>query len=68
MKGIAQTLKGFDAYFKNSAGPEIRSKIKGLSMELTALNNSTINSSQYLADYISYVEEQEQMKKLGITE
>lgn len=68
MKGIAQTLKGFDAYFKNSAEPEIRSKIKGLSMELTALNNSAINSSQYLADYISYVEEQEQMKKLGITE
>ncbi|MDE6068155.1 MAG: hypothetical protein K2F89_04280, partial [Treponemataceae bacterium] len=60
-------LKGFDTYFKNSSPPEIRPKIKGLAMELTALNNSTINTSQYLAEYISYVEEQEQMKRLGIT-
>ncbi|MBD5440498.1 MAG: hypothetical protein HDR33_05715 [Treponema sp.] len=67
MKNIAQILKGFDTYFKNSSPPEIRPKIKGLAMELTALNNSTINTSQYLAEYISYVEEQEQMKKLGIT-
>ena len=67
MKNIAQILKGFDTYFKNSSPPEIRPKIKGLAMELTALNNSTINTSQYLAEYISYVEEQEQMKRLGIT-
>ena len=67
MKNIAQILKGFDTYFKNSSTPEIRPKIKGLAMELTALNNSTINTSQYLAEYISYVEEQEQMKRLGIT-
>lgn len=59
-------LKGFDDYFKNNAPAEKRSKIKGLSMELMALKNNLVNTNQRRADYISYVEEQEQMKKLGI--
>ena len=59
-------IKGFDDYFKNNAPAEKRSKIKGLSMELMALKNNLVNTNQRRADYISYVEEQEQMKKLGI--
>ena len=59
-------LKAFDDFFKNNTSPEKRSKIKGLSMEIMAIKNNLVNTNQRRADYISYVEEQEQMKKLGI--
>lgn len=68
IQNISVTLKALDTYFKNSTVPEIRSKIRGLSMELTTLKNCTINTNQYIADYTANVEEQEQMKKLGISE
>lgn len=60
-------LKAFDDFFKNNAKAENRSKIKGLSMEIMALKNNLVNTNQRRAEYVSYVEEQEQMKKLGIT-
>lgn len=59
-------LKAFDDFFKNNAPADKRSKIKGLSMELMAIKNNIVNTNQKRAEYISYVEEQEQMKKLGI--
>ena len=37
-------------------------------MELTSLKNVIVKTNQHRADYASIVEEQEQMKKLGITE
>lgn len=66
LQKISILLKAFDDYFKNNASPEKRSKIKGLSMELMALKNNSVNTNQRRAEYISYVEEQEQMKKLGL--
>ncbi len=59
-------LKAFDDFFKNNAPADKRSKVKGLSMELMAIKNNSVNTNQRRAEYISYVEEQEQMKKLGI--
>ena len=35
-------------------------------MELMAIKNNSVNTNQRRAEYISYIEEQEQMKKLGI--
>ena len=63
---IQVLLKAFDDFFKNNAPAEKRSKVKGLSMELMAIKNNSVNTNQRRAEYISYVEEQEQMKKLGI--
>ena len=37
-------------------------------MELTSLKNTIINTNQHRANYIALVEEQNQMKKLGITD
>lgn len=65
---LSSLLKAFDDHFKQAPAVENRSKIKGISMELTIIKNNLINTNQHRADYISYVEEQEQMKKLGITD
>ncbi len=66
LQKISILLKALDDYFKNNTPVEKRSKIKGLSMELMALKNNMINTNQRRAEYISYIEEQEQMKKLGL--
>ena len=66
LQKISILTKAFDDYFKNSAPAEKRSKIKGLSMELMALKNNSVNTNQRRAEYISYMEEQEQLKKLGL--
>lgn len=61
-------LSALDDYFKNNAAPMNRGKIKGIKMELTSLKNIIVKTNQYRAEYTSIVEEQEQMKRLGITE
>lgn len=66
LQKISIILKALDDYFKNNAPVEKRSKIKGLSMELMVLKNNMVNTNQRRAEYISYIEEQEQMKKLGL--
>ncbi|MBQ0003194.1 MAG: hypothetical protein KBT21_06620 [Treponema sp.] len=60
-------LNSFDEYFKASANNEDKKNIKGLKMELTSLKNTIVNTNQHRADYISFVEEQNQLQKLGIS-
>ena len=59
-------LGALDEYFKNTATPADRGKIKGIKMELTAIKNTLVKTNQIRAEYTSYVEEQEQLKRLGI--
>ncbi|MBO7124127.1 MAG: hypothetical protein J6V90_12705 [Treponema sp.] len=66
LQKISILLKALDDFFKNNAPADKRSKIKGLSMELMAIKNNMVNTNQRRAEYISYIEEQEQMKKLGL--
>ena len=65
---IQTVLAGLDTFFKSSAEPSDRSKIKGISMELTSLKNILLKTNQIRAEYAAYVEEREQMKNLGITQ
>ncbi len=58
----------FDSYFKQHVLAEDRSRLHGLLMELTTVKNILVKVRQLRAEYLAYIEEQEQMKKLGITE
>ena len=60
-------LNALDEFFKSAASPNNKSKIKGLKIDITTLKNSVVKANQHRADYSSYIEEAEQMKKLGIT-
>ena len=64
---ILNESAALDEYFKNKANAVDRTKIKGISMELTAVKNVLVKVNQHRAEYVSYKEEQEQMRKLGIT-
>lgn len=61
-------LNAFDSFFKVTANDDDKKSVKGLKMELTSLKNTIINTNQHRANYIALVEEQNQMKKLGITD
>jgi len=60
-------LNALDGFFKSAAAPYDKAKIKGLKIDLTMLKNSIIKANQHRAEYTSYIEEEEQMRKLGIT-
>lgn len=55
-----------DEFFKVTVSPENKSKIKGLKIDIASLKNSIIKANQYRAEYSAYIEEEAQMKRLGI--
>lgn len=66
--GRLQVLLGaLDEYFKANTSGVNRAKVKGIKMELTTLKNALVKVNQLRSEYASFVEEAEQMKKLGIT-
>ena len=61
-------INSLDAYFKKEVASEFKARVKGMQIELSALRNSIINANKKRSEYVSYKEETEQMKKLGITD
>lgn len=67
MSNIIKQFAGFDEYFKQSAHPEVRDRIRGIKVEISAIKNNLVKANQCRAEYASQVEEKQQLKKLGIT-
>jgi hypothetical protein len=63
---MLKILQGLDDFFKNAVAPDNKPKVKGIKMELTSIKNNIVKANQVRAEYQAYVEEAEQMKKLGI--
>ena len=59
-------LNALDDYYKTTVTPANLPKIRGIKMEMTAVKNTLVKTNQRKAEYSTIVEEQEQMKKLGI--
>lgn len=68
LQSFFSATNALDAYFKTAVSSHLRSKVKGMQIELTALRNSIINANKKRGEYISEKEENEQMIKLGINE
>lgn len=64
---VIKVLAGLDDFFKQAAAPSNKSKIKGIKMEITSIKNCVVKANQVRAEYAAYVEEEAQMRKLGIT-
>jgi hypothetical protein len=61
-------LFALDEFFKNTVSSFNKSRIKGFKMELSTIKNIFIKIKQQKAEYSAFIEEQEQMKKLGIVD
>jgi hypothetical protein len=64
---IHKLLGALDEYFKAAADREDRSRIRGIKPELSTMKNALIKANQKRYEYNAQKEEQEQFKKLGIT-
>lgn len=62
---LINQLNGLDEFFK-TVRPELRSKIKGIKIEITTIENYLLKANQNKAEYITYHDEMEQMKQLEI--
>ena len=60
-------LNSLDEFFKGAANPMNKSKVKGLKIDIATLKNSVVKANQLRVEYVSYIEEEAQMRKLGIT-
>ncbi|MDR2897903.1 MAG: hypothetical protein LBU99_03740 [Spirochaetaceae bacterium] len=65
-QGLLTTLNALDDFFKTSALPGNRSRIKGLKVELGAIKSALVKANQYRAEYLSTKEEQEQLARMGL--
>ena len=63
--GYLKTLSGLDDYYK-STDIILRSKMKGIKIELTTIRNAVIKANQCRAEYNASVEEYSNMKELGL--
>ena len=63
--GYLKTLGGLDDYYK-AADLTLRSKMKGIKIELTTIRNAVIKANQCRAEYNASVEEYSNMKELGL--
>ena len=60
-------LNAADDYFKAHAPAKTRNSIKGLKIDLIAVKNALVKANSRRAEYTSYIEETEQLRKIGIT-
>jgi hypothetical protein len=67
VQSMHKILVALDEFFKAFATKEERDKIKGIKPELAALKNSIVRSNQLRHEYSAQKEEEEQMKRLGIS-
>ena len=67
-QSLVVQLNALDEFFKTTCAPQNKSRIKGMKMDIEAMKNALANVNQRRIEYVSYIEEQTQMKKLGITD
>jgi hypothetical protein len=66
-QNLHRTLTALDDYFKAEASREERDRIKGIRPELAAVKNVIVRANQLRHEYSARKEEEEQMRRLGIT-
>jgi hypothetical protein len=67
VQSLHKTLNALDDYFKANVATHDRGRIKGIKPELSALKNTFIKANNRRHEYSAQKEEEEQMKRLGIS-
>jgi hypothetical protein len=63
---ISSKLDPINTYLKSEAGREQRKALKDVKIEFTSIKNILVKTNQKRHEYLSRMEEIEQMKKLGV--
>jgi hypothetical protein len=67
LQSLHRTLAALDEYFKSSVPKVERDKIKGIKPELASIKNCYVKANQIRHEYSAQKEEEEQMKRLGVS-
>jgi hypothetical protein len=67
VQSLHRTLTALDEFFKAEASREDRDKVKGIKPELAAIKNAIVRANQLRHEYSAQKEEEEQMRRLGIS-
>ena len=65
-QNLQKTLTGLDEFFKTEVPRESREKVKGIKPELATIKNAIIKANQKRHEYSAQLEEEEQLKRLGV--
>jgi hypothetical protein len=63
---LHRRMNGLNTFFLSEVPREQRSRLKGIKLQLTAINNGIVKANAKKHDYVSRKEEDEQMRRLGI--
>lgn len=63
---IYRRLSGLETFFRSEIPRENRASIRGIKIELTAIQNCIMKANQKRHDYVAKKEEMEQLRKLGV--
>ncbi|MDR0622917.1 MAG: hypothetical protein LBG10_00615 [Treponema sp.] len=67
VQSLHRTLTALDEFFKTEAPREDRDKVRGIKPELAAIKNVIVRANQLRHEYSAQKEEEEQMRRLGIS-
>ena len=68
MQATYNLIRSLDTYFKSEVEILLRPRLRGVQMELSTLRTSIINVNKKRGEYVNFVEEAAQMKRLGIVD
>lgn len=63
---IARTAPALHELFESAVDRETREKMRGVKLEMNAIQNAIVKSNQQRHEYVSRTEEQAQLAKLGV--
>tara|TARA_B100000614_G_scaffold186845_1_gene167925 strand:- start:2464 stop:3870 length:1407 start_codon:yes stop_codon:yes gene_type:complete len=66
--GIVRRLEGLDTFFRAEVSREQRSQLRSINTEVTVINDTLVRARKKTRQYVSKIEEREQLRKLGITD
>ncbi len=66
LQKMITTLPALDTYFKSEVPREMRGRIHGIKLEVSAIKNVLIRANQKRHEYVAKKEEITQLKKLGV--
>ncbi|MFP3090389.1 hypothetical protein LQZ21_08690 [Treponema sp. TIM-1] len=67
VQSLHKTLSALDDYFKLVIDQEDREKVRGIKPELATMKNAIIKANQKRHEYSAQKEEEEQLKRLGVS-
>ncbi|GHV44792.1 hypothetical protein AGMMS49546_29330 [Spirochaetia bacterium] len=67
VQNFHKTLTALDDFFKADASKEERDKVRGIKPELATMKNAIVRANQLRHEFSAQKEEEEQMKKLGLS-